>query len=52
MYLKATIRVARMSKAKVECRTEGNYIVVPKGLVNVIVDETSTPLFMRQLIYF
>ncbi len=30
-----------MSKAKVECRTEGNYIVVPKGLVNVIVDETS-----------
>ncbi|BAN90540.1 citrate/2-methylcitrate synthase [Aeropyrum camini] len=23
-----------------ECRVEGNYIVVPKGLVNVIVDET------------
>lgn len=27
--------------SKVECRTEGNYIVVPKGLVNVIVDETN-----------
>ncbi len=25
---------------KPECKTEGNYIVVPKGLVNVIVDET------------